>query len=321
MDKIGDVKAYLLDTGRLGSELEVEFLAAGEYNENYLVKTPQADYVLRLNHGGQLGLDNQIEYEFTVLQAVAPSGVTPKPRFVDPDPKGLEHGVLLMDYLEGRPLDYDRDLPKAARVFARVHALPADSRLLAQPEPVADIARECEGLIRRYPDHPMAEVRDRLLRFRDEIMALHELSQPRFEAEPQVMANTEVNSGNFLVRDGEARLVDWEKAVRTARYQDLGHFTVMTTTRWKTDKTLSEQEKRAFLESYRRELLGMGAPAPELETLRELTGVLERTILLRALSWCFMAWYEYTQLDRGLQNQQTFRRITEYLDESACIVG
>ncbi|MFW5837472.1 MAG: phosphotransferase family protein [Desulfovibrionaceae bacterium] len=321
MNKVGDVRRYLLASGRFGGELDVQFLAAGEYNENYLVDSGRGRFVLRLNHGSQLGLDNQIGYEFAVLQAVAPSGVTPRPHFVDPDPEGLDHGVLLMDFLPGRPLDYDRDLHKAARVFARVHALAPDERLLAQPEPVAGIGRECEGLIRRFPDHPMVEVRDRLLRFHEEIMALSEAVQPRFAAEAEVMANTEVNSGNFLVDGEAARLVDWEKAVRTVRYQDLGHFTVMTTTRWKTDKVLSEEEKLSFLERYRLELLDLGAPAPELEELRELTAVLERTILLRALSWCFMAWYEYTESDRGLQNPDTFRRITQYLDESACIVG
>jgi len=41
--------------------------------------------------------------------------------------------------------------------------------------------------------------------------------------------------------------------------------------------------------------------------------VMEKTILLRALSWCFMAWYEYTQTDRPIQNPDTFAKITQYL--------
>ncbi|MFP4443249.1 MAG: hypothetical protein ACLFST_09030, partial [Spirochaetia bacterium] len=36
-------------------------------------------YVFRINHGGQLGPENQIEYEFSGLQALKDSKVTPRP--------------------------------------------------------------------------------------------------------------------------------------------------------------------------------------------------------------------------------------------------
>lgn len=38
----------------------VSFLAAGEYNENFPVEAAYGNFVLRINHGGQLGLDDQI---------------------------------------------------------------------------------------------------------------------------------------------------------------------------------------------------------------------------------------------------------------------
>ena len=128
---------------------------------------------------------------------------------------------------------------------------------------------------------------------------------------PLVMVNTEVNSGNFLVSDAGAFLVDWEKAVVSYRYQDLGHFLVPTTTLWKSDYVYTEEEKLEFLRAYK-EQLGLNI---EIKTLFEKTKLLERTILLRALSWCYMAYYEYTREERTLRNEDTFAKIRDYLND------
>jgi hypothetical protein len=96
---------------------------------------------------------------------------------------------------------------------------------------------------------------------------------------------------------------------------------VLTTTRWKTEITLSDEQKSGFLKAYADELAKAGGPALPLEELQQKSRVLERAILLRALAWCYMAYYEYTNMDRPLQNQDTFNKIKDYLNESQCILG
>jgi thiamine kinase-like enzyme len=123
--------------------------------------------------------------------------------------------------------------------------------------------------------------------------------------------NTEVNSGNFLISPDRACLVDWEKAVVSCRYQDLGHFMVPTTTLWKTDILLTPTDKHTFLQTYHQH----ACPDMPFTDLMEKTRVMEQTILLRALSWCFMAWYEYTQTDRPIRNPDTFAKIEQYLSD------
>jgi hypothetical protein len=103
--------------------------------------------------------------------------------------------------------------------------------------------------------------------------------------------------------------VDWEKAVESCRYQDLGHFLAPTTTLWKSDTVLTPAEKNRFLRAYHR----AACPRLDFDELALKTTVMEKTILLRALSWCFMAWYEYTRTDRPLQNPDTFAKIEQYL--------
>lgn len=321
MNKAQAVSDYLWQRKEFRNPFRVSFLAAGEYNENYLVETPDRKFVFRINHGSQLGLENQIEYEFRVLQALAQSKVTPRPYFCDPEPQGLPGGVLLMEFLPGGPLDYDRDLGTAARILARVHSQPPGPGLMVQADPMADIAAESLGLIERYPDHPMTRVRDLLLGYHARVLELSAGLGGAWESEPLVLVNTEVNSGNFLIGPRRSYLVDWEKAVISSRHQDLGHFMVATTTRWKTDKTLSQEEKLSFLTSYQEETERLGGAPLGLEELREKSGIMERTILLRALAWCYMAYWEYSTGERPLENRDTFAKIREYLEEAECFLG
>ncbi|UCF99181.1 MAG: aminoglycoside phosphotransferase family protein [Spirochaetaceae bacterium] len=311
MNTLDRIRHYL-DSGRRTEAVErVEFLAAGEYNENYLVYTRSGRYVFRINHGSQLDLDNQIEYEYEVLKAVEPSGVTPRIFFVDVDTDGLGNGVLLMEYLEGRPLDYPIDIQRAAEVFARVHSLPAAEGLIVQNNPIEAIAEESYGLINRFPDHPLIGEKVHLLRYHEKIGILAENTCDLFSNEALCIVNTEVNSRNFIVQPERTFLVDWEKAVVSYRYQDLGHFLVPTTTLWKSDYVYSEEEKLEFIQYYAQSLrLNL-----DVKELFEKTKILERTILLRALSWCFMAYYEYTQTGRTLRNEDTFGKIRDYLND------
>ncbi len=80
----------------------VEFLARGEYSLNYLVRaagTPgdEPSLVARLVTGTQINLPlgEQALYEHHALELLAPSGVTPKPHYVDPAPEGLTYPLIL----------------------------------------------------------------------------------------------------------------------------------------------------------------------------------------------------------------------------------
>jgi aminoglycoside phosphotransferase (APT) family kinase protein len=330
-DRETAIRSFLAGRGWLPEPAEVSFLAAGEYNENWAVRAAGGRYVFRINHGSQLGLDDQIEYEYRVLRHLAPSGVTPRPFACSPSPGELGGGVLLMEFVEGVPFDYRKDLRVAAAIFAAVHTLgrsagaagpspgaaAAPEGLIVQNDPVIDIARESTGLIERFPRHALKRERDALLRYRDRVLDLARSTRGVFEGDPFCVVNTEVNSGNFIVHGESGHLVDWEKAVFSSRYQDLGHFVAPTTTLWKSDFRFTREEKRTFLDAYR---LKAGLDLP-LRALEEGTGILERTILLRAMSWCYMAYHEYTVTGRPLADPFTFARIEMYLKEMEGFFG
>ena len=150
-DNLERIRAFLATSGWIESPFSISFLAAGEYNANYLVKNDAALFVLRINHGSQLGLGHrQIAYEYQVLQALAATGVTPCPIACHPHPEPLGGGALLMTYLPGKALDYRQDLDRAAEIFARVHTAAVPDGLVVQADPVMDIARESAGVAVRH---------------------------------------------------------------------------------------------------------------------------------------------------------------------------
>ncbi len=296
---------------------QVSFLASGEYNENYHVRSEDRDLVFRVNHGTQLGLANQVEYEYAVLEAVRSSGVTPKPVARFPKSTHFPNGALLMEHLPGRPLDYRTDCDGAALCFAAIHSLPIDDRLIRQEAPVTDILAECNGLLDRFDNPKRAKARRQIDAYREQVEKMAGSGASSFPDELLCITNTEVNSGNFLVDNDRVRLVDWEKAVTSYRYQDLGHFLVPTTTLWKSDYEFDAAARRTFLASYHE----AARPPVSLDALDEYTSVLERTILLRAYSWCYMATAEYERGERPLMHEDTLRTMSFYLDNAERFLG
>ena len=304
------IERFVTSAGWVPRVDRVSYLAAGEYNENYLVDTGTQRLVFRINHGSQLGLDNQIEYEFAVLQAVAASGVTPRPYRCVGSCDEFPRGALLMEYLPGEQLDYEADTVSAAGVFARIHSLSPVDKLVVQDDPIGAIIQESRELLARYPDHPRPNLYPRLCGYLDRMTHLADSHPDAFADESLCIVNTEVNSGNFIVEDGVARLVDWEKAVVSYRYQDLAHFLVPTTTQWKDEYVFTAETRGRFLDAYH-DAIGGVVTRKQLDSR---TALLERVILLRAFSWCYMALAEYAD-GRTLQDPSTLAKIELYFAE------
>jgi aminoglycoside phosphotransferase (APT) family kinase protein len=326
---IEDVKSYAAAADlssvpgwRSDAPYQIEPLAQGEYNLNYLLRQGSCVWVLRVNIGTQIARTDQIAYEYRALQSLAGSGVTPKPHYVDatrgiPGPNGRPLGLLVMEYLPGEPLDYGRDLMAAARLFARLHSHhtpKAQDHLIREERPLSMTYEECTKLLDVYLASDLADADIRayladVLAWADE--ARH--AESYFVSDPwPCIINTEVNSGNFIANRerNTLHLVDWEKPLWGDPSQDLSHFAVPTTTLWKTDCRLSEDEKRAFLDAYR----GAVDDAHLADTIVERVRLRDPFNCLRGISWSAMAWVTYQTGEHAVRNADTFRKISAYLD-------
>lgn len=299
-----------------------EPLGQGEYNKNYVFTHPVTGkrLVLRVNFGSQMHLDNQIDYEAAALQQLEPSGRTPKVYYVDGSFQNLDHGVLVMEWLPGRALDYEsrEELREAAAILADIHCVPVlrPEELIAPENSLKAILEECEDMVKLYLNSEAAPT-SKKRKIRD-LLDLAWEKENALQGQPfqRCIINTELNNTNFLM-DGEGKsfLVDWEKPLYGDPAQDLAHFLAPTTTFWKTDVIFSKEQMDEVIDTYIAEV-------GKKETPIDLTGIRERTktflqvTCLRGITWCAMAWVEYQSPERGLTNESTRKKLNRYLEDA-----
>jgi len=309
-----DVRRYLERLGRVPTG-DVSFLARGEYSLNYLVRGDK-DLVVRLVRGSQIGLPlkEQAPYEHHALELLAPSNVTPKPYLVDPAPKGLPYPLIIEGYLPGRPLEYSTDLTAAAYGVAAVHALgvPAKHRLQLHPDPAPAILTESRSLAEPYlqwtdaPEQSKAGLRKGFERI-ESFLEQKDL----FTGDDLAIVNYDLNTHNFVVHDGEAKLLDWEKARIAPRTQDLAHFLLPTTTLWRDASAtlLSQEQEREFIDAYLEK-----NPMPDVERFHTQLAAMRTIVSLRAVSWCAWALRETARISRPIVNEETLNKSRQYLE-------
>ncbi len=297
----------------------VQPLGQGEYNMNFLVQQGKSRWVLRFNTGSQIGLSmaDQIAYEFKTLQLLMPAKVSPTPYFLDNSFQYVPYGVFGMAYLPGERLDYQRDNPDAARLMARFHQLEIPdemNHLIHEEKPLTLLYERCQRMAQVYLDSELADPAFKTyLREIFDWANQARLRETYYVNDPwHCIINTEVNNTNWIVNRevGTFHLVDWEKPLWGDPSQDLSHFRVPTTTLWKTDYRMSEADKAEMIAAYKSELKD-----PHLrDTIEERTRLRDPFNCLRGVSWCAMAWVQYRQNQHLLKNEDTFRKLSMYVD-------
>lgn len=284
----------------------IKLLGAGEYNINFTFDDGDLKKVLRINMKSQMNLENQIEYEYEMLQLLKDSGVTPKPYDLVTETNLLPYKYLTMEFLEGSPLNYKTDMYIAAYLLSRVHNTPyGDNNLINATNPFQLMFDECKQMAGEYLAWEKVDkkVSNYIKTFLEKCQTL--IPEEYDIANPCII-NTELNSGNFLIGEGEedSYVIDWEKALIGECEQDLAHFLAPTTTFWKTDIILSENEINEFLEEY--------GNYRNFDRKR-----FERYLIfncLRGVTWCSMAFRQYSENDKMLMDDTTFKKIASYIE-------
>ena len=284
----------------------IKLLGAGEYNINFTFEEGDLKKVLRINMKSQMNLENQIEYEYETLQLLKDSRVTPKPYDLVTETNLLPYKYLTMEFLKGRPLNYKTDMYIAAYLLSKVHNTPyGDNNLINATNPFQLMFDECKQMAGEYLSWDKADekVSSYINRFLEKCLTL--IPEKYSIANPCII-NTELNSGNFLIGEGkeDSYVIDWEKALIGECEQDLAHFLAPTTTFWKTDIILSENEINKFLEEY--------GNYRNFDRKR-----FERYLIfncLRGVTWCSMAFRQYSENDKMLMDDTTFKKIASYTE-------
>lgn len=301
-----------MDRFDIEEEKGFSILGRGEYNINYIFysKTYNEQLVLRIATDSQMNLRNQIRYEYEALELLNKTGRTPRPIYCDDRKKLVPYGFLVMEYLPGKHLDYKKDLKFAAEALASIHnaPIPKTNSLLKPKNPIEAIYKECLGMFDKYKISKHMDIN-----IKNDIEHLLEKGRniKTIDIGSRTIINTELNSGNFLINgeDKNNYIVDWEKPIYGFPAQDLGHFLTPTTTFWKTDIILSDEEIFSFIKEYCKNSDQYKDEGKLWNSVRDYISM----NCLRGITWCAMAYAEYQNPDKLISNDYTYQKIKSYL--------
>lgn len=322
------VLRYLLATKNSDSfvdfDMKIHSLDNGEYNYNYILdfdinlgtKRIKDLAVLRINYGSQMNLDNQLEYEYSILEYLKDSGVTPKPILLDTSKTLIERDYLLMEFINGEWLDYNNDTELGLKSLSKIHSYNYIDRLentefIISKNPVKEILKESKTLYTKYinSEYFNTKIDEKMKIIFDKVAEICNKTSDSDDFSDYVLINTELNSSNFLINDKKCFVVDWEKAIWGKREQDLGHFLAPTTTFWKTDIVFDHDICDKYIRFY--------YDYSDLENIeydKFHNSVIDyiRLNCLRGLSWCFMAYVDYTRSTKEVMNEFTAKKLDDY---------
>ncbi|MBM7711582.1 aminoglycoside phosphotransferase family protein [Enterococcus xiangfangensis] len=317
---LAKIRAYLkekqlIERLYLKEPITVEFLAQGEYNQNFLISDGEVSYVFRLNYGSQLHLANQISYEYHGLKWLERTGRTPRVYYLDDHRDFFSQGLLIMEFLPGQPLNYRKDLSEAARIFGQIHQQPIDERaariFVKEKETIlSDRVTECQQLLEPVLKSDVVPLQAKKQLAAALVWCQNNTAQQQFfiDLDQWSITNTEVNSHNFIIGE-KGFLIDWEKPVISHPVQDLSQFLASTTTLWRSNLILDQSEKRDFLTRY------IAETQFERQSMEEALKIYHPFLMLRALAWSAMAYDSYQKETKKLTNQEIFKKVTAYLEE------
>lgn len=294
----------------LATVKEISFLAQGEYNRNFLITDISGNKVVfRINYGSQINVQQQARYEYQALQILDKSRHTPEPLYLDDTKHFFKHDILIEAFLPGQPLVYQRDLVRAAEIFASIHNLQlaptAYSQLKSETKICSARLNEANQLLKAVEDSSKIKSEQSNLLFNLKDWCTRHNADDHFLNQPRCLVNTEVNSNNFLITADYGWLIDWEKPVISNAVQDLTQFMAETTTLWRTTEKLTAEQVRLFLTTYA-ELTDQ-----KIELLETNINLYMPFLLLRALSWCGMLVATYD--DKPIQNVGILKRCQSFL--------
>lgn len=213
------------------ADLEISPLAGGITNDNYLIKTEEGAFVLRIPgaNTGLLGIDRENEY--LANKVAGEVGIAPEVvYFVRPE------GCLVTRFIDGDPVPREEigraeNICRVSGTLLEIHSM---STIPGTFSPFR-IVEDYTGIARRY-DVPFPPNFDWLTARMDQIEAAF-LEDP-FTPRP---CHNDLLNENFL-DDGEIRILDWEYAGMGDVFFDLANFSV--------NHGFSDEQDRWLLECY-----------------------------------------------------------------------
>ena len=246
------------------------------------------DWLLRVPRQSQMQLDaaHNLNYQATCFERMSDSGHTPVCHARIEPSVDIPMGALLVDYIEGQPLQPPGDMHMVAKTLAAIHALPlipAEQRapLIDQKDPMSATLEEVLGQAQFIPSANLSSETVKLIN--REIKAAQD-SIANLPLSPVALVSFDAHPGNFIVnKDNRAYLVDLEKGRYSGAGFDLAHASLYTSTTWDlaSYSVLSTDEIKSFYDAW------LEAMPPSLaEQWQPFLMPMRRLMWLWSITWC-----------------------------------
>lgn len=228
-------------------------MIAGDYNLNFRVEIPPKKFIFRINIQPQSGLKNQIEYEYRVLKFLENKQIAPKAYCCDTTKNRFNFDILIEEYLDGNYLDYEKkSLREMARLLATLHTVPIEkeSFFVRWKNPLQCNYESVAGELQDYgkrktSDGKIVSLGRTLLREFEKTMVK---DAPLFTANS--ITHTDTVCDNFIKTGEGMRIIDWEKPRVDDCSYDICCVLSEPAELWSSERTLTEEERNFFIESY-----------------------------------------------------------------------
>lgn len=214
-----------------GRQIRVTELSGGITNQNYRVDVEGAVYVLRVCSENARDLGINRDHEVACSRIVAQLGIGPEVVRYQP-----EDGILVVEFLDAAPISAEQarepeTLKRIVETIRLFHEGPAFPGRFSPFDTVRDYHRRSVGKGVRFPES-LPEVFERMGRMESALAG----------ARKSVPCHNDLLAANFLVRDEEIWLIDWEYAAMGDPFFDLGNFAV--------NQELDDDQVELLLKSY-----------------------------------------------------------------------
>ncbi|HEX5929607.1 MAG TPA: choline/ethanolamine kinase family protein [Solirubrobacterales bacterium] len=245
-----------------GGEVEVSVLIGGASNRNFVVRTPQVKYALRIANAQSERFAVNREAAVQAQREGAAGGLAPEAIAVR-----LPEGHVLSAFVEGTTLgpEHLRDREVLALVGATLRELHAVPSSLPAYSPFDDI--RLWARLARSDGSEVPEDHDELLR---SVWQIEELVEGA--GLPTVFCHNDTYPPNFILSGSRLQLVDWDYSGRGWACFELGSFCATA--------DLDRELREALLRSY--------DPSTD-EAQRATVELMEFVAAMREATWAVMA--------------------------------
>lgn len=228
---------------------KAEILRVGLANIAIKVSTPTDDYLVKfaVAPASKPSVFIQADYEKNISEKIQSLGISPK--FLSSGRVrigGRDLPYSIQEFIEGREINYSKDLQSVARLLHRLHAKTHGKQNIASysiSNGAAYLKRQAgKDILRISGNHPLLELAK---------TALESVSKPFLPTgEYLSLIHNDLTPENVLVSKKRPYLIDWGWAMEGPAAFDLCNFLSPFTTSWGGPRFLDDSQMRLFLGAY-----------------------------------------------------------------------